>query len=115
MHLNEIGKIVEIEWVKSAEIRKEIVLGEFVIMPNHMHGIVWIVNPFDGVVGGNGIRPNDENSPLRNQSGNQNNPAFVSPSKTLGAMIRGFKSASTTQINQIRNTPHTPVFQRPTL
>lgn len=43
MRLNEIGRIVEEEWYKTAEIRKEIALDEFVIMPNHFHGIVWIV------------------------------------------------------------------------
>ena len=44
MRLSALGQIVREEWVKSSDIRKEIRLfeDEFVIMPNHVHGIVWI-------------------------------------------------------------------------
>jgi len=44
MILNEYGRIVREEWFRSAEIRKEIELDndEFIIMPNHIHGIVQI-------------------------------------------------------------------------
>ncbi|NPA68204.1 MAG: hypothetical protein GXO50_06305 [Chlorobi bacterium] len=45
MILNNFGKIVEKEWYKSEKIRKEISFGEFCIMPNHIHGIVFIGNP----------------------------------------------------------------------
>ncbi len=40
--LNEFGTIVWQEWIKSAEIRSEITLDECVVMPNHIHGIVFI-------------------------------------------------------------------------
>jgi len=43
MVLNEAGRVVGEEWRKSAEIRKEIELDEFVVMPNHVHGIVRIL------------------------------------------------------------------------
>jgi len=43
MHLNQIGKIVEQEWLKSAQMRPNIKLDEWIIMPNHLHVIVWIV------------------------------------------------------------------------
>jgi len=42
MILNEFGKIAYQEWENSAQIRQEIELDEFIIMPNHMHGIVII-------------------------------------------------------------------------
>ena len=51
MVLNDLGKIVEREWVKSAEIRLEMTIDEFVIMPNHMHGIVIITRRGDRPVG----------------------------------------------------------------
>jgi hypothetical protein len=38
--------------------------------------------------------------------------AFRSPSRTVGAMVRGFKSATTTRINTLRGTPGVPVWQR---
>lgn len=44
MFFNQIGKIVREEWLKSARIRQEIELDEYVIMPNHLHGIVLIHN-----------------------------------------------------------------------
>lgn len=42
MHLNKWGEIITEEWMHSTEIRKEIQLDEFVVMPNHIHGIVII-------------------------------------------------------------------------
>ena len=44
MVLNEIGKIVAEEWQKTETIRKNIALDEWVVMPNHVHGIVVIEN-----------------------------------------------------------------------
>src|SRR4051812_12722307 len=46
MICSALGEIVRQEWFRSAEIRKEIRLfeDEFVVMPNHIHGIVWIVD-----------------------------------------------------------------------
>lgn len=40
--LNNFGQLIKEEWLKSAEIRKEIEFDDFVIMPNHFHGIVII-------------------------------------------------------------------------
>ncbi len=40
--LSEIGKIVEHEWKTTSRIRKNIKLGEWIIMPNHIHGIIII-------------------------------------------------------------------------
>ena len=42
MILSDFGKIVENEWFKSFEIRSELLLDEFIIMPNHIHAIVEI-------------------------------------------------------------------------
>lgn len=42
MVLNQYGIIVRDEWIRSASIRSEIELDEFVVMPNHFHGIVII-------------------------------------------------------------------------
>jgi len=44
MILNEIGRLTEIEWAKTIEIRQDmnLELGAFVVMPNHFHAIVII-------------------------------------------------------------------------
>lgn len=38
MILNPCGIIAESEWLKTAEIRKNVDVPEHVIMPNHLHG-----------------------------------------------------------------------------
>ena len=42
--LNTFGEIVADEWKKSGDIRKNMEFDVFVIMPNHIHGIVHIVD-----------------------------------------------------------------------
>ena len=44
MELSKVGKIVCDEWVKTEQLRKYIQLDEWIIMPNHFHGIVIIKN-----------------------------------------------------------------------
>lgn len=62
MVLSEAGRIAEEEWRKSAVLRKGIALDEFVIMPNHMNGIVWL----KGLDARKGL---DASSPCRPQFG----------------------------------------------
>jgi len=47
LQLSDFGKIVKTEWYKSFEIRNELILHEFVIMPNHLHTIVEIYTAHD--------------------------------------------------------------------
>jgi REP element-mobilizing transposase RayT len=44
MRLNECGQIAHNEWFKTAALRPYVKLyeDEFVVMPNHVHGIIWI-------------------------------------------------------------------------
>lgn len=44
MRLSDFGKNVDTEWQKSFEIRNELFLDEYIIMPNHLHAIVIINN-----------------------------------------------------------------------
>ena len=44
MMLNEFGVLVKNEWLKTGIIRPNIVIDAFVVMPNHLHGII-IDNP----------------------------------------------------------------------
>lgn len=99
MHLNKYGKIVEHEWLRSAEIRREIELDEFIIMPNHFHGIIHIVG-----TGDQPVAPTSAPVVPTNQPG--------PPAKSIGAFMAGFKSSVTKQINTLRNTPSEPVWQR---
>jgi REP element-mobilizing transposase RayT len=97
---SNFGQIVADQWLRSAEIRKEVSLGDWVVMPDHFHGIL-LLSP----VGAYGHTPLPGNGSV-GEIGNN-----MSPSKTVGAMVRGFKGAVTTAINTIRQTPGKPVWQ----
>ena len=105
VELTEYGQIVQEEWVKSANIRAELTLGEFVIMPNHLHGIVEMNARGAVEVGAHG------RAPLRASGFNGTRPLHR-PKRSLGSFIAGFKSACTKRINQRRASPRTPVWQR---
>lgn len=104
MVLNEYGDIVHQEWCKSFEIRRELQSDEFIVMPNHIHGIVRIVRP-----------------PAEAQS--CHNPEIADCSelvsctgrpltpKSISSFMAGVKSAITTRINISRGTPGEPVWQ----
>ena len=112
MRLNEYGEIVASEWVRSAEVRSEIDCGDFVVMPNHFHGIVHIVGAY-------GNTPIHEHTPIsrdeQKKAYSRNKGVLpyapTSPSRNIGSMVRGFKGAASRRINAIRNTPGTPVWQ----
>lgn len=93
MRLNQFGMIVESEWLATPKIRPQIELDEYAIMPNHFHGILIIVRD---------VRPIHDDPP---------GSPFRSPSQTVGAIIRGFKSVVTSRINSLRNRPGAPVWQ----
>jgi len=40
MLLNDAGIIARNEWQKTSEMRPNVVSDEFVVMPNHLHGII---------------------------------------------------------------------------
>jgi REP element-mobilizing transposase RayT len=111
MILNNSGELVKEEWLKSAEIRKEIELGGFVIMPNHFHGIVIINQEINKNIGNN-QNPLGANgrSPLQTIQSSQQQISMKP--KSLSSLIAGFKSATTKKINIIRSTPKNPVWQR---
>ena len=93
MRLTEYGRIVFQEWEISTKIRQEITLDAFVVMPNHLHGIIFIE---ESNVGATGWSPS-RSGPRR---------------RSLGSFLSGFKSATTRQINELRQTPGLLVWQR---
>lgn len=42
MKLSSIGEIIAVEWKKTPVIRPDVAIDDFVVMPNHMHGIIVI-------------------------------------------------------------------------
>ena len=58
MILNEMGEIAQNEWLRTAELRPSVVLHNFVVMPNHFHAIIEIVDC--GHSGGNCVVPEND-------------------------------------------------------
>ncbi|MDR2804489.1 MAG: hypothetical protein LBB85_02445 [Dysgonamonadaceae bacterium] len=50
MRLNEMGEIVRNEWLKTAELRANVKLHEFVVMPNHFHAILEITEKINNAI-----------------------------------------------------------------
>ncbi|MGD8307245.1 MAG: transposase, partial [Ignavibacteria bacterium] len=84
MILNDMGKIVEEEWIKTKEIRNNFDLDYYVIMPNHFHGILIIENSV--VRATRRVARTNKNQTL--QAG------------SLGAIIGQFKSKVTKRIRR---------------
>jgi REP element-mobilizing transposase RayT len=90
--LSPLGEIVKYEWDRSRNIRQELCLieNEFIIMPNHIHGIIHLVEA-DGVRPGNvdGVHPDEamgaHRAPLRREG------------RSLGSFIAGYKSSVTSR------------------
>ena len=40
----EAKRILEKEWLNTRDIRRNVVIDEFVVMPNHLHGIIVITD-----------------------------------------------------------------------
>ena len=40
MILNELGETVEKEWLRTTDLRKNVELDYYIVMPNHFHGII---------------------------------------------------------------------------
>lgn len=86
MHLNQFGEITLKWWNELPRYYPPAELGEFVVMPNHIHGIVVITDV----------------------------PRPIAPSekRTLGQLVGYFKFECTKEINQIRDTAYVKVLQR---
>ncbi len=104
MCLNDFGRIAHEEWFKTAEIRHNVHLyeDEFVTMPNHFHGIIWIVDPALGAT--RRVAPTNQVAPTKTSR-------TILPG-SLGAILAQFKSITTKRINALRNTQGVPIWQR---
>jgi REP element-mobilizing transposase RayT len=98
MALSEMGQIVADCWHQIPAHFPHVELDVFVVMPNHVHGILMIVRATHA-------------SPLPQTQTSSLRPC--GPRKgSLGAIVGSFKSAVTRHINQSRNTSGNSVWQR---
>lgn len=108
MILSEIGEIAIAEWLKSPEIRPDMNLemDEFIIMPDHLHGIIKIGrNKYNDYGYWNNMDLMNSRDAMHGVStGNSNGISKKQPGpqrKNISSIIRGFKSAVTIKARQI--------------
>lgn len=94
MYLNPYGEIVEHEWQNTAELRPHIELDKFVVMPNHFHALIRLLPT-----------QNDLHQGI-------DSPSYHLISRSIGAIISGFKSAVTKQINTLSNHSTPRIWHR---
>ncbi len=104
MAMNELGWFVWEEWERSAEMRKEVQVGAFVVMPNHLHSIV-TTNP-EKISTAFALDRKSFNASTR-----VNAPVRLQP-RSLGSFIGGYKAATTRHYNRLIGTADTPLWQR---
>jgi putative transposase len=104
MYANKYGKIILACWSQIPAHFQKVTLDAFVVMPNHIHGIVVITDAMHHTTNAEAqhAAPVPALVPAR---------LNVQPA-SLGALVRSFKSATTQQINMTRKSPGMPVWQR---
>ena len=91
--LSRIGRLAKYCLEQIPHHHRNVKLDEYVIMPNHIHGILVIEENRHNVSVGAGYKP-------------------ALKSCTLPEIIRNFKTSSATKINRLRESPGVPVWQR---
>ena len=92
MSLNQYGKIAHLCWLNIPGHFQHIKLDHFIVMPNHIHGII-ILDKGD-------VRTRHASSVQSSTSKISSNPKGVE-SGSLGAIIGSYKSAVTKQIHAL--------------
>ena len=90
MRLNDIGQMIETEWKGLVDRFPPVILDQFAVMPNHVHGIVGL--------DGTGGRGEADLRPLRRANSekgeDQLRPCGTTPD-SLGRVVQAFKSITT--------------------
>ena len=107
MSLSDYGQIATDCWVKIPTHFPHIELDEFVVMPNHMHGIIVITNSVTNV-GAEHVPPSSQHT----QSSTNESQIPQSKAGSLSVAIRSYKAAVTRQINNLYHAPAEQFWQR---
>lgn len=108
MFLNDSGKIVESEWLRTLKLRNYLTLDQYIVMPNHFHGILIIKNRCGRGTAYCALKEKDAKNTVPTKYESFGKPI----SDSIPTIIRSFKSAVTKGINFLRNTPAEKVWKR---
>ena len=97
MAANRLGAVVEDCWAKLPDHYDNFALDAFILMPNHVHGVIIIEDETTGV--GAGFKPALPAAAASRRHG-------------VPEIVRAFKTFSARRINEIRASASTPIWQR---
>lgn len=126
MYLSDYGRIVAEEWQRTGTLRDEVSLDTFIVMPDHVHGLLWICH--------SGDEPEQEKisekstsqrkgSGMEGREARQNREEIAKTAQeshpglekrkagTLSTIMGCFKSAVTRRVNENRDTSDDTVWQ----
>ncbi len=117
MRLNELGRVAEWYWRHIPQHAPYVELDAFVIMPNHIHAIIWIsvraTHSTREAANSTQFSSNESTDMRGTPSGNASPLRPAGPTAgSLGAIVGNFKSVVARRINALRGTPGAPVWQR---
>lgn len=111
-----IGSIVAECWNRLPQHFSRVLLDAFVIMPNHLHGIIVLEGRGEALEGGDAAALSSTALSPRTVGASPPNASPLLPRGTaegsLGAIVQSFKSVSTRRINDLHGARGTPFWQR---
>jgi len=99
MHRTACGDVAHEEWFRTAEVRQDVQLDAFVVMPNHIHGIIIRTRP-----GWNWDGDTARRAPTWERFGKP-------VPDSLPTLMRSYKSAVTGRVNKLRRPASASVWQ----
>jgi REP element-mobilizing transposase RayT len=103
MRLNDAGLIIADSWEWLSRQYGYLGLDEWIVMPNHIHGIIVIAD---------GCRGGSRTAPITRTNDGKGGSRTAPTVKPVGRLIGAFKTVSTKQINEMRQTPGVQLWQR---
>jgi len=103
VRLSAIGKVVEEEWLRIPMMRPNIELDDYVIMPNHLHGILIVQDP---------AGQEFAEKPATNGRTQCAPTEFRRRPRSLGSIVAGFKAATTSRVSRRFWIEGAPLWQR---
>ena len=103
MHRNDFGEIAEEEWLRSFDIRRELIPHAHIVMPNHIH-LLFSLDPEAVEVDGVGSAPIARFEPTHRE--------FRRTAHSVGTVIGGFKGAVTSRLRKLVGDERWQPWQR---
>lgn len=115
LQLNDAGHPIQRRWLGLPSRFAQVDPGEFIVMPNHLHGAIHLRRTSAKEKGDHKVRPMDRqnapNSAPRSHGRSQRAPAWGPSAQSLGQIMEYFKSLATFRCIQHVREEGWPPFQ----